>query len=135
MNAVNLVILLENVVCVLVHEHWGVEGAEVLPLAVAVEVPVMMVMGAGVIVRVGEDLLLYAAAPHHLLLDVDVATAGLPCIAMLVVLHLMPMGTKLELDLSKCWMDVERMISICYNVVLIGLVELTRTMLVMLMIL
>ena len=47
MNAVNLVILLENVVCVLVHEHWGVEGAEVLPLAVAVEVPVMMVMGAG----------------------------------------------------------------------------------------
>lgn len=47
MNAVNLVILLENVVCVLVHEHWVVEGAEVLPLDVAAEVPVMMVMGAG----------------------------------------------------------------------------------------
>ncbi|KAL6189833.1 hypothetical protein ACLB2K_036234 [Fragaria x ananassa] len=86
----------------------GVEDGEVLPLNVAVEVPVMMVMGAGLIVHAGEDLLLlYDVAPHHLLFDVDATSAGLPHTAMLDVFHLMPMGTELELDLSKCWMDVE----------------------------
>lgn len=47
MNVVNLVTLLESVVCVLVHEDWVAEGAEVLPLDVAAEVPVTMVMGTG----------------------------------------------------------------------------------------
>ncbi|KAL6187460.1 hypothetical protein ACLB2K_038859 [Fragaria x ananassa] len=100
----------------------GVEDGEVLPLDVAAGVPVMMVMGAGLIVHAGEDLLLlydvtphhllYDVAPYHLLFDVDVASAGLPHTAMLDVFHLMPMGTELELDLSKCWMDVESLISL-----------------------
>lgn len=50
MNVVNLDILHESVVCVLVHGDWVVEDGEVLPLDVAVEVPVMMVMGAGVMI-------------------------------------------------------------------------------------
>ena len=95
MSAVNLAILLENVACVLVHEEGVVEGAEVHPLDAA-EVLVMMAMGAGVIVHVGEDHLHDAVVSH--LLDVVGATAGLLHIALLVVLHLMPMGTKLELE-------------------------------------
>lgn len=48
MSVVNLVILLVNVACVLVHEDWVVEGAEV-HLLDAAEVPVMMVMDAGIL--------------------------------------------------------------------------------------
>ncbi|KAL6187088.1 hypothetical protein ACLB2K_043203 [Fragaria x ananassa] len=51
----------------------------------------------GLIVHAGEDLLLYDVAPHHLLFDVDVASAGLPHTAMLDVFHLMPIWTELEL--------------------------------------
>lgn len=46
MNAVNLVILLENAACVLVHEAWGVGSVEVHPLD-AVGVQATMDMGAG----------------------------------------------------------------------------------------
>ncbi|PQQ18311.1 hypothetical protein Pyn_36022 [Prunus yedoensis var. nudiflora] len=109
MSVVNLVILLENVACVLVHEDWVVEGAEV-HLLDAAEVLVMMVMDAGAIVRVGEDLLHDAVVSH--LLDVDEATVGLLHIALLVVLHLMPMGTKLELEQTLD--DLERMMSLLY---------------------
>ena len=48
MNVVNLDILHESVV--LVHGDWVVEDGEVLPLDVAAGVPVMMVMGAGVMI-------------------------------------------------------------------------------------
>lgn len=50
----------------------------------------MFYVVAGAIVRVGEDLLHDAVVSH--LLDVDEATVGLLHIALLVVLHLMPMG-------------------------------------------
>lgn len=48
-NAVSLVILLENVACALVHEAWGVEGVEVLPLD-AVGVLVTMDTDAGLLI-------------------------------------------------------------------------------------
>lgn len=58
---------------------------------------------AGVTVRVGEDLLHDAAVSH--LLGVDEATAGLLHIAMLAVLHLMPMGKSYTMFFCFCLQD------------------------------
>ena len=44
MNVVNLVILLENVACGLVHEAWEVDGVEALALVLVG----VQVMGAGI---------------------------------------------------------------------------------------
>jgi hypothetical protein len=89
MSVVSLAILLENVVCVLAHEVWVVEGAGALLLGAA-GAQAMIDMDAGVLVRVGD---LPGAAAYHLLHVVE-ATAGLLHSAMLAVCHLMPMGTR-----------------------------------------
>lgn len=90
MSVVSLVTLLVNVACALVHVAWGVDDAVALA-HVDVEVQVMG-MDAGAIAPVEDDLLLHVAAACHL--DVVAVTAGHPHIAILVVVHLMLMGTK-----------------------------------------
>lgn len=86
MNVVSLVILLENVACASVLEVWVVEGVEALLLD-AVGARVMIDMGAGVIVRVGD---LPDAVVYHQFEVVET----LLHIAMRVVDLLMPMGTE-----------------------------------------
>lgn len=86
MNVVSLVILLENVACASVLEVWVVEGVEALLLD-AVGARVMIDMGAGVIVRVGD---LPDAVVYHQFEVVET----LLHIAMHVVDLLMPMGTE-----------------------------------------
>ena len=60
MNVGNLVILLENVACALVHEAWVVEGVEALPLD-AVGAPVTMDMDAGLLAVLPYLVLFYYA--------------------------------------------------------------------------
>lgn len=103
MNAVNLDTLLGNVVAVLVHEARVVEGEEVPVLILGVVEVQVMVMAAGVLAHVGEDLQ-DGVAYHHF---VVVATAGLLHTVILAAFHLMPMEIKIRMQLEQmmnnCW--------------------------------
>ncbi|WP_248792991.1 hypothetical protein [Escherichia coli] len=83
MSVVKLVILHENVACVLVHEAWVVDDVEA-QVHDAVGAPVM---AAGLLVHMERSLPDVAAYHPHL--AVAVAIAGHPHLAVLIMIQLM----------------------------------------------